>query len=120
MQEDMQELLVELQELSREINAQIDTKFAKLEAALRNADDRIEQLERLIRQVANVPNLDVTVGDGPCPDPQRPASSEADSKKALIYSLADAGKTPVEIAQETGTHTGEVELILALRNKATS
>ena len=34
---DMQELMVQLQELSRDINAQIDTRFAKLEVSIRAA-----------------------------------------------------------------------------------
>ena len=32
-----------------------------------------------------------------------------------IYELADAGRTPVEIAQDLDEQVGKVELILALR-----
>jgi hypothetical protein len=115
IQSDMQELLVELQELSRAINSQIDTKFSKLEASIRNADERIERLERLIRQATGVKGIDVTVGGTPDPEARTPQDPAVGPNKALIYSLADAGKTPVEIARETGVNTGEVELILALR-----
>lgn len=40
----MDELLVQLEQMAREINAQVDTRFAKLERAIRDADDRIARL----------------------------------------------------------------------------
>lgn len=120
---DMRELLVELQELSRTINAQMDTKFARLESSVRSADRRIADLERLIRRAERVPAVDVTVGE---PGPETlPAAQSApadvsagdDEKKESIYKLADDGSTPREIAQQLQLNTGEVELILALRDK---
>jgi hypothetical protein len=47
MRDTMEELLLQLEDVSRRINAQVDTKFAKLEAVVRDADNRIAQLERL-------------------------------------------------------------------------
>lgn len=44
----MEELLLRLEEVSRRTNAQLDTKFARLEAVVRDADDRIGRLERLV------------------------------------------------------------------------
>src|SRR5262245_41987123 len=41
LRRDLDDLLVELQDLSRRITAEIDTRFAKLEAAMRDADRRI-------------------------------------------------------------------------------
>lgn len=113
---EVQDVMVELQQLSRQINAQIDTKFAKLESAIRSADDRIDRLTRLLRQTDGQPTLDVTVADNaPAVDPApRPHST-----RRLIYQLADAGRTPIEIARELATTTGEVELVLALRQEPT-
>lgn len=119
---DMEALLVEIQEMARQISAQLDTKFAKLDVLLRDADDRIRQLERLTTQ-AGRPGVDVTVDD----DGPRIAVAPTDGngngltdEQRKIYGLADAGRTAIEIAQQTGQNPGEVELILALRRKASS
>ena len=40
---DLESLMIELEELSRKISAQIDTRFAKLEAVIRDADRREEK-----------------------------------------------------------------------------
>ncbi|RMF82773.1 MAG: hypothetical protein D6744_05740, partial [Planctomycetota bacterium] len=40
----LEELLLQLEEASRRVNAQLDTKFARLEAAIRDADARIAKL----------------------------------------------------------------------------
>lgn len=42
----MDELLVQLEEASRRISAQVDTQFERLRAAIRDADERINRLER--------------------------------------------------------------------------
>jgi hypothetical protein len=122
VRDDMQALLAELQDLARKINAQIDTKFAKLEAAISDADRRIEALQRLTRAARSEPALDVTVGDEPSsdgPPPQTGTTEEGTvaARHAAVYQLADTGKSPVEIAQTLGRTPGEIELILALRSK---
>lgn len=102
---DLDELIVELQELSRRISAEIDTRFAKLETAIRDADRRIAVLHRLNR------------GQGaPAAAPDAGPAAEADSRHAVVYELSDAGFSPVEIARELGKTPGEVELILNLRS----
>ncbi len=103
---DMEELLVELQDLSRKISAEIDTRFAKLEAVLRDADRRIAVLNRLSRETS-------AKAGGPVAEPE---SHEA--RHAVVYELADAGFSPVEIARDLGRTPGEVELILNLRKNA--
>lgn len=114
---DMEALLVEIQEMARQISAQFDTKFAKLEVLLHDADDRIARLERLTA-AAGRPSVDVTVddngtrGQASAGDTAEPAPND---EHRQIYSLADAGRSPLQIAQETGHNTGEIELILALR-----
>ena len=47
VRQSMDELLVQLEEVSRRINAQVDTRFAKLETVIRDADERIARLEQL-------------------------------------------------------------------------
>lgn len=105
LRRDLENLIVELQELSREISAQIDTRFAKLEAAMRDADRRIAVLNRLARQLAE------HKGERP-PEPE-----DHDARHAVVYELADAGLSPVEIAKDLGKTPGEVELILKLRRQ---
>jgi hypothetical protein len=39
-------------------------------------------------------------------------------RQAEVYALADAGRTAADIARHVGTPVGEIELILALRGKA--
>jgi hypothetical protein len=48
VQQAMDKLLLQLEELSRRINAQVDTRFLKLETVIRDADDRIAKLEGLL------------------------------------------------------------------------
>lgn len=43
--------MIALEEFARRVNAQFDTKFAKLEAVVRDADERITRLEALLTRV---------------------------------------------------------------------
>lgn len=106
LRRDIEDLLVELQDLSRKISAEIDTRFAKLEAAIHDADRRIAALQRLTRQ-AQKQAVNKTNN-----------SAEPDDRHSIVYELADAGHTPVEIAKDLGKTPGEIELILNLRKSA--
>ncbi len=120
---DMRELMVELQELSRNINAQIDTRFAKLEVSIRSADERIDLLERLLRAADGRPTIDTVVsGDDEAPrlPPAQPQAGLPESQHGRIYDLADGGRNSIQIAQETGKTPGEIELILSLRESTRS
>jgi hypothetical protein len=119
---DMEQLLIELHEAARRLNAQLDTKAAKLETLIREADQRIARLQSRSGSDGDVSfsdvgaaapdHLDVTVDNtsGPQED-----GEPVDPLRHKILTLAKAGKTPVEIARDTGTQPGEVELILALQ-----
>ena len=114
--QDMEHTLAHLETFARECQARIDNRFAKLETVIRQADERIDRLDRVLRQAEGEPALDVTVDDVS----QNVAagagrSAEEDTCRRMIYDLADAGRTPVQIAEETGQSIGEIELILALR-----
>ena len=115
----MSELLVELQDLSRQITAQIDTRFAKLETVIADADGRIGRLERLLRRISEIEQLDVTLDDHTA-DPalsneEKSRTIRIDPVHEQIYTLADKGLSAVEIARQLARTTGEIELILNLR-----
>ena len=50
LRQSMDELLVQLEEVSRNVGAQVETKFAKLEKVIGDADDRIVRLEHMLGQ----------------------------------------------------------------------
>lgn len=103
---DMERLLVDLQELSRQINAGIDTRFCKLEVLINNADEKIRQLQELGSDTQK-----------PAAKSPAPGRQPIDPERQMMYQLADSGKSPVQIAQATNKTAGEIELILALRHK---
>ena len=113
---DIETVMVELDQLSRQVHGRLDAKIAKLERLLREADERIDGLSRQRRAAAGHPTLDVTL------EPETPHAAgletKADRRRDAygdIYRLADAGLSPVEIARQLGQSTGAIELILSLR-----
>ncbi len=111
---DVERVMLELDQLARQIHGRIDTRFAKLETVIRDADERIEKLSRLARTVGTGDALDVTVSeDDGAASP--PTEEVPDERHALVYRLADGGLPIADIAREAERTTGEVELILALR-----
>jgi hypothetical protein len=123
--------MVELDQLARQVHGKLDTRFAKLEAVIRDADERIDQLARLLRESSGKGTLDVTIDDepfeAPRPEsasaaglvtPEKPLTPRGERNRQVIFDLADDGVEPVEIAQRVGRTTGEVELILSLRKAA--
>jgi hypothetical protein len=111
---DVEEVMLQLEQVAREVHGQLDTRFAKLEAVIRDADRRIAKLECLAGKTGVKHAVDITL------DEVRPGEDEAvpagaSGPHAAVYRLADAGMDHVRIAEETGKTTGEVELILALR-----
>ncbi len=114
--QDGEQVVVELDRISREIHARIDTKFAKLDAVIRDADERIDQLNRLLLASSGGSTCDVTVTDETRSRPAAEVSSPPTvDTHDPIYSLADSGLSALQIAEKTGRPTGEIELILALR-----
>ncbi|MFQ5490763.1 MAG: hypothetical protein ACE5GE_08595 [Phycisphaerae bacterium] len=111
---DIDELMAQLETVSRQLQARLDTKFAKLEKVIRDADARADRLERLLRRAADIPGLDLTVDDDTAPPASDP-TPPADPHRAEIYRLTDEGLSPRQIAQKLDQTIGEVELILALK-----
>ena len=117
----MQNLLVELAEMSRQISAQLDTRSQKLELLMQQADERIAALRQmqgeratpaLFRQVESP--VDLYTPRETLIEPPRPALGD-DARHQEIYAMADNGRGASDIARELGRPRGEVELILALR-----
>jgi septal ring factor EnvC (AmiA/AmiB activator) len=50
IRDSMDSLLVRLEEFSREVNAQLDTKFTRLELSIRDADQRTDRLRNTIAE----------------------------------------------------------------------
>jgi hypothetical protein len=146
VQEAMDQLLLQLEELSRRINAQADTKFLKLETVVRDADDRIARLERLLGRGEPAPSRPAESRDAqgarptsdarPTRSPptrveqvkgEKPATPSSpldlgttdtppDPRIERVHRLADAGRQPIKIAEELSMPLGEVEFILNLRD----
>jgi hypothetical protein len=111
VEREMQNLLVELSEMSRQITAQLDTRSAKLEVLIQEADQRIAELRALTGDDGrSLPNLSA-------PRTSITPAPQDDPRHAAVYQLADQGMNCQQIAQELGRHSGEIELILALRGK---
>jgi hypothetical protein len=114
----MQNLLVELSEMARQISAQLDTRAARLEQLIKDADERIETLKSSNNN-GSPPAASVAL-ISPSPSAPIPTSlfpEPPDPRHADIYALADQGRDAYQIASELNRPRGEVELILALRSK---
>jgi hypothetical protein len=122
VEREMSNLLVELSEMARQVTAQLDTRATKLELLMKEADEKIEALQRLsgssspanrsaAEHAALMQPLDVP--------PVTPVSAlpppTIEPRYAEIYALADQGRSPRDIATHLGRPSGEIELILALR-----
>lgn len=121
VERDMSNLLVELSEMARQMTAQLDTRSAKLELLIKDADERIRTLRAAgpgPTDLAAADALDGVIAEAkalrePLLNEQKP-----DPRHAQVYDLADQGLTPPEIARQLDRPSGEIELILALRAEA--
>ncbi len=112
---DVEQVMLELDQVSRQIHGRLDTKLARLEAVIRDADERIDKLSRLVRRVEADPRLEITLDQEDPHETPTGRSDDADDRHAAVFTLADRGMSSVEIAREIGKPPGEIELILALR-----
>jgi len=102
-------VLQELENLARQVNAQMDCRTAKLESLIRAADERIDRLTRLA-EAAGEPVASLT---SPVSASAALSSRQATLRR-LVGELSNAGYNTLEIANRVGLTAGEVELILAL------
>ena len=122
-------LMVELEQMSRQISAQLDTRMARLEVLLAEADEKLARLESAPSPARPAPELFGRPAPAPSPAPEardpRDNRDEAsnlylppegiDRTTAKIYGMADAGVPHGQIALDVDRPLGEVDLILALR-----
>lgn len=120
----MQNLIVELSEMARQITGQIDTRAAKLEHLIREADAKIAELksagdrnEPSNAASAALQSLMAASSTYQGNQAGSSVSEDPDPRHTEIYALADQGRDAYEIAAQLGRPRGEVELILALRSK---
>jgi hypothetical protein len=107
LEKQMTELLVELEQMARQMTAQLDTRAARLEMLIREADEKINELRAGgAARSESAPRPRLPSGDiPPLPDPRH----------AEVYRLADQDLSTSQIARQLGRPYGEIELILALR-----
>lgn len=137
LERDMQNVIVELSEMTRQMSAQLETRAVKLEQLIRDADAKIAELRAAAEQAA--PRMTLPAGEfeqiatdivsadavGTGQDDGDPASTpmmrivneHSEDRWAEVYRLGDEGLTLTEIARRLARPNGEVELILALRPK---
>jgi hypothetical protein len=104
VQQSMDELLGQLEEVSERINAQLDTRFAKLEALIAATDGCGQRT--------------------PVTEPASPAMAvvatetcnDLETRRRRILELGDTGTAPAAIADALHAPIGEVELTLNLRS----
>lgn len=108
---DVEAVMAQLDQLSRQIHAKIDLKLATVQKLIRDADQRIEQLASVQRDGIAEPKLDISLE---AESPDESTGGDADPYEA-IYRLADSGYSPIQVAKKLGRHAGEIELILSLR-----
>ncbi|HEY0010038.1 MAG TPA: hypothetical protein VGB55_15025 [Tepidisphaeraceae bacterium] len=123
----METLLVELSEMSRQMSAQLETRSAKLEILIKDADDAIARLKDAAHQIEHLPPRQNSHRDAPAAHatidysaplpPITPAVSDVDARHIEIYVLSRDGRTADQIAHTLDRPVGEIELILALRPK---
>ena len=98
--QELERLLMEIQDLSRDHIARLDTKIRLLNQLLLDCDRKKAELEALLGKAVAAP------------PPARPSNPLHEQ----VYTLRDSGKDVPAICQATGLEKGEVELILGLRS----
>jgi hypothetical protein len=148
VEEQMRNVLVELSGMAREVSAQMETRSQKLLILTQQADQRIAELKTLLAE-ARQREADLQLmaerdarafgGQGfgepefgrptsmplrhpPQPAPAAPPApvNEILTDHPEVFALAGRGLNAQQIAERTGKHRGEVELILALGNAGRS
>lgn len=106
--------LVELVEVGREINAQVDTKIRFLNRLIKEADDRIGKLEKLSAQIEMPADAPAAMRQEPAAKAARTSGSRRffSELQARVVDLHDSGRSVTDISKATGLSTVEIELAL--------
>jgi hypothetical protein len=125
----MSELMAALADLSRQINGQIDTRLAKLEILLRQADEKIDALNQQKKQGTDKKQpsplrqpgkdiKDIAAQFHQSASPEKQTNGENLSPQARqILEMFNQGISKIDIAQKLDRPVGEIELILSLAGK---
>ena len=109
---ELERLLAEIQDLSREHIARLDTKIRLLNQLLLDCDRKQKEIEALLGRPSSAPPPGGATAGKPASSPPPRAANPLHDQ---VYALHDAGKNLLEICGATGLEKGEVELILGLR-----
>ncbi len=105
---------VEMQELARDLKAEIDSKMIALEHLIQDADRAANRLETALGSVpANATNTECAEK----PQATKLQTSDNEALREEVYTLADYGFAFADIASRLATPVGQVELILRLRGE---
>jgi hypothetical protein len=127
VEQQMSNLLVELADMARQITAQLDTRAAKLEVLMKEADDKLRELRAAFPSAPGTGRSEIDsapleraaierpIAAAIAPPHAMPAPLPVDLRHAEVYALADEGRPAAEIARRLARPAGEIELILALR-----
>jgi hypothetical protein len=123
VERDMQHLLVEYEQMIRNMTAGVDTRAAKLDLLIKEAEEKIQTLRALIAAAEGGGGAAAAAGTGATTIEPKPAAvaspppvqSGPDPRHAEVYALADQGLSARDVARRLGRPNGEIELILALR-----
>ena len=112
---EVERLVRDLRALTAECTRELDERAARLEALLQRAE---AAGRRVVHQHDDTPALSVQPGIEvkQVGFAGAPGRGSPDPLAKQVYELADAGRSPVEIAGELDEGVGKVELILALRS----
>ena len=101
-----------MQELARDLKAEIDSKMIALGHLIHDADRAAERLERAIKTAPG--NGAAAAEDRQCFEP---ADLENAALRDEVYRLADYGFSLHDIASRLAIQVGQIELILRLREE---
>jgi hypothetical protein len=104
---------VEMQELARDLKAEIDSKMAALGHLIRDADRAAGRLEKALASVS----FDDGDSAGAERAPPEPRARASEALRDEVCLLADYGFSADDIASRLSTPIGQIELILRLREE---
>lgn len=110
IRQDLQSVLVELNDLSRTINGQIDTRFAKLEISIADADRRINELKALLTRAESINH---SGGPG-----RADSDSDEDAGERVARANAEAAKMEWLVSDDATTQVEGAKPGLAAATEA--
>ncbi len=122
LERDMQSVVVELTEMTRQMSATLETRATKLDLLIQEADQKIAQLNSVLAGIGSNEKPPTSIDLPPAPKPMkspglRLVKDDTEDRWSEIYMLADQGLNTAQIASKLNRPEGEVDLILHIRPK---